>query len=112
MALTVDDFVGTGIDVETVDTLMAYLAGSTLTYIYIAIDEDMVDDAGFFVGAPSAPFFTLSAQTNRVDDLEDGDITILREQFYNDPEETSTRTRVFSAASNTSNPTLTCVSSC
>jgi hypothetical protein len=103
--------------VRTVAQLASYLAGSTLTYIYIAIDEEMIiqtgeDGAGFFVGSPTGPFFTLTANTSRVDELEDGDITILREQFYNDPEDTSTRTRVFSAASNTSNPTLTCVSSC
>jgi len=89
------------------------VTGGSYSYVFYSVDEDMVSD-GFFIDeagtswgtADLEAFFSRTSNESVVDYLEDGDMTILWELFWNN-DEAETQTQTYSAASNTSNPTLT-----
>ena len=100
---------------STLSDILSALSDSdgSYSYVFYSVDEDMVSD-GFFIDeagsswgtADLEAFFTRTSDEGVVDYLEDGDMTILWELFWNN-DEAATRTQTYSAASNTSNPTLT-----
>jgi len=114
----------TVVTMEDILSMAATLTGEDFNYVFYGVDEDtrtgswyddtiLLSPPGFFEDESShgaagdeddASFFTNSSNTSVVDELEDGDMTILYELFWNSD---STLTQLFSAASNTRNPTLT-----
>ena len=95
-----------GISAESISAMIDLIGGDSITFVFASLESDVVNsDTGML--EDTGDFFKASSLVETyVAELADGDMTIAFETFLNDPDDSDTRTRLYAAASNMSDPIL------